>query len=269
MSYTPDRANLTPEQTQAAVADLVKTYPVSVKTDRDEPIRDQGLGLLSFNLFDEPRVTKNNKKVYGFVKLRGNCPGNPMDASVAQRNASEIIRTQDSRHRIGIAPVGTWIPITTDDDAYGEKVDVRMKDEEIHLRDEAAKEKAKKDKEIIRELAEKAEDLRREAEENRDVDARQDSLDYYTKKRFTEDQVYQWVRSKEKDLEEFRQKLVGVRTDLYNLSRAHPEYEEQWLAHMNKVRSERGIPDYIPNELHEENLKEWLSTYQGEPSTSQ
>lgn len=256
----PDRSNLTPEQLSHAVRDNVKFYPVTVKSEIDNPVRDQGLGLLSFNLFDEPRVTKNGKKVYGFVKLRGNYPGSEHDTSVAQRASSEIIRTQDSKYVIGIGRVGMWIPITNDSDAYAEKIDVKMKEDEIQFRDEAAKEKAKKDKEIVRELTEKAEELRREADEGRDVDSRQDSLDFYTKKRFTEDQVYQWVRSKEKDLEEFRQKLNSVREDLLNLSNAHPEYEEQWLGHMNKVRSERHIPDYIPNEIHEDDLRAWLSS---------
>lgn len=254
---------LTPEQVAAAVKENV-SFPHVVKNEVDDPVYGQGLGLLSMELFDEPRVTKRGKKVYGFAKLRGNYDGNEHDAKLAQDKASDIVRLQDSKHKILIVPVGKWFPITEDDDASREKLDVKMnkddKDDksEIHLRDEAAREKAKAERAKIRELTEKAEELRREKDEDRDIEGDQTSLDFYTKKRFTEDQVYQWYRSKEVELEEWRQKLETVRKELYNLRQQNPSHEERWVDRMNEVRRERKIPDYVPNELHENDLGAWF-----------
>jgi hypothetical protein len=236
-----------------------------VTKEVDEPIVNQGLGLLSFNLFDVPRVTKNNKKVYGFLKLRGNFPGSVHDTKIAQEKAAEIVRLQDSRHPIKIAPVGMWLPITDDNDASNDKVDVKIdpdNKEDIQFRDEAAREKAKKDKAIAMQLAERAQDLRREMEEDITADVDQTSIDDYTKTRFTEDRVYQWVRAKEIDLEEFRAKLTTVREKLYDMHLKNPEFESKglWIDHMNNVRKQTGVSEYVPNELHEADLKKWFES---------
>lgn len=249
-----EHQTLTKEQTDAAVQELVSKFPVGVKSDFDEPISQQGLGLISQFFFAEPKKLPNGKYVYGFQKLRGNYPGDERDMTYALKGASNIVKNQDSKHPIRIVPVGHWFPITNDDSAVKEKIDVRMNDEERHLRDEAVREKQQEDKNIIRQLRQREEELKRDDD---DVYARPESLDFYTMKRVTEFRLYDAVLGQLKKYEDLRDKLNETRTILVGLEQNHPEYENQWVERYNEKLAETKCGSFVPNQLNVDDYIAW------------
>jgi hypothetical protein len=251
---------LTAEETALAVKDLVRVYPVRVNNDRDEPVNGQGLCLVSKILFKEPRKTSSGATVHGFMKVRMTCAGDETDTSVAQKKAADIVRFQDSKNPILITTVGGWFPITDDDRAILEKTDVKMdanNENEKQLRDEAAKERIRKDRAVARELQERARELETEVDEGRDIDSNPESLDFYTKTRVTEYYLWDMVQSQKAKLAEIEGKLESTREVLYNISMTHPDYTDRWLDRYNSVRNERGASDYVPNSDQLRESEEW------------
>jgi len=140
---------------KAAIEEQVYSYPKVVRQQTDPPIVGQHYGNVSFMLFDAPRMC-DGKPVYGFVKIRGNHESQ----EVAYKDACRIVREVDSKYQVRIAPVGSWVPITENDRAVKEVFDVRESDKEIHLRDEAVKEKEKQHAKIAQELKDAEEKLK-------------------------------------------------------------------------------------------------------------
>lgn len=255
---TPSRQPLTDEETTHAVRDLVRTYPVTVKREIDPPVPNQGLAIVTFEYFDVPKQTKCGKPLYGFGKVRMCVPGSDLDYAFAQKKAEEIVREIDSKHKNYIAPVGHWFPLTTDDGASREAVDVRMTDEEVQFRDQAAKEKLQKDRQIARELQERSEELRHETEEGKDIHSRPESLEWYTMHRVTEFTLYDMIKVQENKVKELRDKLTETRQKLLNAQTLHPEYVDMWVDRYNAERKKSGISAYIPNEYNLADYNDWI-----------
>jgi hypothetical protein len=228
----------------------VGTYRQVVRTVSDEPITNQTIGLLSFILFEEPKKTKRGKNIFGFVKLRGNYA----DEHAARRNASNIVKEQDSKYRIRLGPVGTWLPITEDDDFVKDQLDVRLNDDEIQLRDEAAHEEEIKRQRKIRELREKEDQVK---DERNDLYADREGLEYYTMKRVTEKELHNNVDIIRNKLEDIISKLNTVRQEVCDLDAKHPDYDGQWVERYNVERRKSGIPDFIPNERVLSDFEQW------------
>jgi hypothetical protein len=227
---------------KAAVNGQLVAYPKVVRTQTDPPIPNQTLCNTSFMLFAEPKKLKSGKLLYGFVKNRGNWP----DEMSARRSATNIIKEVDSRFQIRMAPVGSWLPITDDDGFVQELIDVKMSDDEKHLRDEAAKEKQSKDRQIMRELREREEEVK----SGGDIYDDPTSLKYYSMRRVTEIRLIETRERHVKELKELAGTLKRVMTETKTLERSHPEYLEEWLECYNVERRKSGIPDYIPGEDH-------------------
>lgn len=220
---------------QAAVDGKVRYFPQVVRQRTDPPVVNQTLGLLSWVLFDQPKMVEG-KPVYGYIKLRGN----HSDQSAAMNACHKIVKEVDSYHKVLIAPVGNWLPITDNDSFVGEKVDVKMNENEIHLRDEAMLEKRKREEKIARELQERTEELRREEDKGEN-----DTLTYYATKRNTDMKVREEIERQEKRLDSLKETHRKVLGELYKLEVANPEYREQWVECYNKKRREVGIADFV------------------------
>lgn len=247
---------LSTEQTAAAVEELVCKYPPRVvNTDRDERIPGQATVLVSTNLFSEPQKTSRGHNIYGFIKIRGvvssDFQENPDPAITA---ATKIIKYQDSKFPIKFAPVGCWVPITTDPSDCREKIDVRMNDEELHLRDQAVREKNEKDKQVKRELREREEELKKDSD---DIYSNTESLDYYTMRRVTELTLYNKVLEIRNNLESMTDVLNKARKECAALEQKFPEYSNEWLDRYNEKRAETGIGKYIPNSYNVQEYEDW------------
>lgn len=224
---------------KAAVDGQLVSYPKVVRTMTDPPIPNQSLSLVSFSLFKEPRTLRNGVPVYGFVKIRGTCN----DESQARFMGSKIVREVDSKYQVRIAPTGAWVPIT-DENAFVKDVqDVRMNDDELHLQDEAAKEKQAKQRQVMREIREREEEAK-----SGDVYDDPTSLTYYSMRRVTANRLMESRESVKTQMETINSTLRKVEKELKRLEVTHPEYEEEWVERYNVERRKGGLPDYVPNE---------------------
>lgn len=217
------------------------------RTKQDPPLPGQGCSLISVLPFAEPKRTEAGDTVYGFVKVRGTYPGSHIENDAAIKASHKLIKEFDSQHEIQIVPVGQWVPFSLKSAHVAEKIDVKMKDDEVHLRDLAAKEKQAKDREAARELKEREVDILAH-----DVYDNRESLDFYVTKRWTLVTLLDSERSLAEKLEDVRRKLADQALIASAIDMKHPEYLESWTDRMNEKRREVRIPDYVESEADRE-----------------
>jgi hypothetical protein len=226
---------------KASVEGQLVNYPKVVRTMADPPIQNQSIGCISYMLFDEPKKAKGSEKpVYGFMKLRGNW----CSQQQATFEASKIIREVDSKYQIRLAPVGVWVPITEDESCIREKTDVRMNDEEVHLRDQVVKEKEAEQRRIQRELQERTEALKTEG----DIYDNPTSLKYYSMRMVTELRLIEELDRQQRQIQNVKDNIEKVRKEIAELELKHPSYKEDWIECYNIERRKTGLPDFCPSE---------------------
>jgi len=225
---------------KASVEGQVVYYPKVVRSQVDNPIQGQKMGCVSLMLFEKPRKFKSGKPVYGFFKIRGNW--STQEQAISQ--SAKIVREQDSKYKVRLAPVGHWLPITDQESSEEEKIDVRMKKDEVHLRDEAAREKRTQQRTIMRELREREEELKSDG----DIYDDPESLRYYSMRRVTEMKLTEQRDKLVAQLDAIGGTLRGVRKELKRIEVDHSDYIKQWLDCYNEEREKNGIPAYIPAE---------------------
>lgn len=225
---------------RAAVEGQIFTYPKVVRKDFDPPITAQSYGNVSLMLFKEPKKTKSGHPIFGFMKLRGNHE----TEMVSYEGAKKIVREVDSKFQIRLAPVGHWVPITEDDKAVKEIYDVRSSDQEIHLRDEAVKEKESYARKIANELRENEKKLK----DGADIYDNPESIDFYTMKRITDMRLTEAYQAAFRKIDEMQKKIGEQRIILKTLEKNHPEYTDQWVDVYNEQRKKSGLNYFIPGE---------------------
>jgi len=224
---------------KAAVEGQIYLYPKVARSIRDDPVPGQSFALISNMIFSEPRKLRNGKMVYGFTKIRGVYA----DTDQAKRFACKIIREMDSKHQIRIAEVGAWVPITEEDAFVKEQLDVRMDEKEIHLRDEAAKEKEAKQRQIMKEIREREDECK-----TGDIYDDPTSLTYYSMRRVTNNVLGESIQRQINQLESTKKIRRKVQKELKRIEIDHPEYNDQWVERYNEERRKGGCPDYVPSE---------------------
>jgi len=242
---------------KAAMNEQVVAYPQVVRKMADPPISGQKYGNLSFMLFDTPRMF-NNKPIYGYVKIRGNHESD----RVAREDAYRIVRDVDSKYQVRIAEVGVWVPITEIDAVVKDLYDVRENDKEIHLRDQAIKEKEREAARIANELKEAEKKLENEG----DIYDNPDSLRFYAMKRVTEMTLMETFKAQRAKMELMDKKIAEQRIILKRLENLHPEYKVDWFDEYNNERKKSGIAAFIPgekqfDEYEAANLEDLLLAY--------
>lgn len=268
LGLSPFHRHLTDEETEVAFNDLTRvmdskraesTYPQVIRNQTDKPVANQAVGLTSFFLFKKPFIHKETiitaaggseikeTSVLGFFKLRGNY----VDEMTAKIQSSNIIKEQDSKNKILLAPVGSWLPITEADFCVRDKLDVKTEKESIELRDKKAKKKQAKQERKVKELRERVERIK---DEERDESDQTTTLGYYTGRRVTEMQLFEYVHLLKKKLAEAEEKLYTVRVELKRLDSEHPTYDNEWLEEYNKGRKAVSASYLKPSE---ENLLEY------------
>lgn len=245
---------------QAAVEGQIYEYPQVVRANSDPPIPGQLYQNLSFMLFKEPKTTEAGKKVFGFLKVRGAFP----DKTAAEFAAGKIIREIDSKFEIKIAPCGTWVPITDSDERTREKIDVKTTDDEVCLRDQAAKEKEADSRRLQREIREREEECKNDG----DIYDDQESLRYYSMRRVTFEKLYEEVALQENRIQTIRDALTKVTRELHNLDVGHTDYRAVWTDPYNAERAKGGLPPYIPSEDQEDAYDQAVKSLESDSSVA-
>jgi len=251
--YAPD---LTNEQTQQAVKDLIVEYPKIVRSNRDDAIVNQQFANISMQLFETPREI-NGKNIYGFMKVRGNWS----DLNQAQREASKIIRQQDSKHQIRIVQVGNWFPITELEEvgnAKLDKLDVKTEDDEVvQLRDEVSKEKERENEKKVKELQDRAEKLK--SKDDMIELEKRDTIEHYTAKRRTEAVLTDEINKLQKKMDEIKEKRRGVWEYILSLD-THSQFKDEWLDVYNKALTDIGGSKWVPPKDQFKDFEEFTNT---------
>ncbi len=240
--FSPDYPPLksTDNVGKAAVEGQLYYYPKVVRGNVDPAITNQVYANFSFLLFKEPRIAKNGKPVFGFIKSRGNWSTEKM----ARSSGRKIIREVDSKHQVRVGLVGNWVPITDENAVCKDLEDVRMNDSEIHLRDKAQKEKDSEQRKIMREIREREEELKNGG----DIYDDKEALKYYSMKRVTEFSLKEARNNMIKQLDDIKRNLIIVRNELKSIDSKYPSYEDDWQECYNDERRKIKIPDMIYGE---------------------
>jgi Family of unknown function (DUF5832) len=243
---------LSREELESAKTVNLVDFPVKrvIRSDVDPPILDQNVGLVSFVIFKQPQKTKTGELCFGLFKLRGNYQ-NEKDCDA---RASLIIRETDSANRIFVSPVGKWLPLTSDLNFAKDFLDVKINEDEIQLRDQAAKEKQSDSKKVLNELNDRIEKLTRPDD---DIYSDRTTLRYYAMRRITEMKVLEEVGNYMKKLDSMRETLVQVRTELKNLEAEHSDYSGQWISLWNEERKKTGTPAFLESPGQFKDYENW------------
>ncbi len=246
--YQPEAPHLSNEQAQEAYKQLIQ-YPKIVRDARDPAINGQEYVCESYILFDTPKQLPHGKVCYGYKKTRG-VASTEVEAT---RLAKRIIKEVDSKNSVRIAPVGSWVPITSSDIFVKDMEDVKMQDGEVHLRDEAIKKKEEEMRRVQREIREREEELKN----GKDIYDDKTSLRYYSMRRVTDLKVEQEIKRQMKQIESLQETLVEVRTELKKLDLVRPDYDSEWINCYNEERRKSGVPDYVPGEHSLTDYQNW------------
>lgn len=229
---------------EAAVNGQLLHYPKVVRSMADPPLVGQRLSCISFMLFKEPRKLSNGVPVYGYLKCRGNWA----DESQASHEATKIIKDVDSKYQIRVAPTGEWVPITEEEAFNNDKLEVKTSEDQVCLRDEAAKEKLSEQRRIKKEIMERESELRTDG----DIYDDPSSLTFYAMRRVTEKTLMESRDRQRNQLESTHGTIKKVQLELKKLEGDHPEYIDQWVDRYNQERAKAGIPNYVPSEEQDE-----------------
>jgi hypothetical protein len=245
---------LNKEQLESSKQDNLVPFPPTrvIRSDTDPPLTDQAVGLVSFVIFKEPRTTVNNQKCFGLFKLRGNYQ-NEKDADA---RASLLIREVDSANRVFVTPVGKWVPLTSDLNFSKDFLDVKINEDEIQLRDQAAKEKQSESRKIVTDLNDRIEKLTRPDD---DIYSDKTTLRYYAMKRVSEMKIFEEVNNYVKKLESMRETLTQVRTELKALETNYPDHPGKWIELWNEERAKTGIPKFVQKPDCFKDYEEWIA----------
>lgn len=237
----------------AAVQGQIQEYPKVVRRMEDPRLVGQDVGLLSFMLFKEPKKLSTGKYAYGFVKLRGNYGS----VDTAKAEATKLVRDVDSKFEIKLAPVGYWVPITDDDSFTKEKFEVKEKETDVILGEQATKEKEEDDKRKMREI----EKRKAELIEDGDIYDHPESLRYFSMKMVTVIRLMETREAYKKNFATIEENLEKVEKEVYKLTKANPNYVNEWIDCYNDERSKGGVPNYVPDDdqmkEHEERMRKY------------
>lgn len=249
----PNAPPLTDAQADAAASTMIFNFPTIFRQWIDPPIPGQLFTVYCIMPLKEPKILKNGKKIYAYVKSRGNYP----DEASASAAAKRLLKEVDSRFPIRIGRVGVFHPVSDDPTLALDLTHVNtdgadgggeFKDK--HLGSEASKDKEAEDRRIMRELRENEDHLRADG----DVYDDPDHVRFYAMKRNTEQYLTDNIKSLRRQLKKAEDTRTKVWRDLRMIENAHPEHIRieangyaAWLNHLNaEKRAPVGLPDFIP-----------------------
>lgn len=229
---------------RAAVNGQLIPYPKVVRGSSDPLPRGQDgtHSNFSFMILDEPKVTKEGGKIYGFGIIRGHHKTHQLACDDAER----LIRTHDSKNQVLVVPNGEWFCLTSDPNYYSEQknVDVtKSKEEDEELKKSQAKRIAEQQR-ITREIKEREEAIRN----SKDIRENPKSLDYYTMRRVTLNSLIDERENLTNRLESVKTIMTKVMKELNELEKTNPEYIDQWVDRYNVDRLKVSCPAYVPSD---------------------
>lgn len=232
----PNDEVLTPEETRAAFENLSRRYRPILRhnIDPDIPMNMQ-FAVVCFKLLPEPA-----KDIYGLVKVVGTYP----TAELANERIKQLLSTANATVKYHIIYTGHWNVLSNSDRFSKETISVEDEDEAIHLQDEEASRARRKQENIMRDLREREEQLKRDDD---DISADKDSIEYYTMQRYKFEQQNDTIAKEKKRLRENIEVNDKTYKLIKELNKKHPEYSGMWVDVLNEARKKIGLPPYVPD----------------------
>jgi len=221
--------DLSEDQLNEAVRELVIKYPRLEKLPVDPPIAGQKFGLFSFKLLPSPV-----NGVYGFLKFRG--AFNTEQEWIS--HSKNIIRTVDSKHKIWPFEQGRWMPITNNSSFASDVVDVQQQDE---MKQIFNKNETEEQKNEIRKTKEVKDRVSKLLEESKLPEADTDSLEYYAQQYMKLQQTETWLEIVRKRKREFVASLTSTSNELKRLDQLHPNYINEVDEKIKAIKAEVGL----------------------------
>ena len=212
-----EKVNLTPDESRAAVQDLlvkniVRNYPATERTFADPSIPGQKLCLVSF--IPSVDAVPDKDGVYGMMKVRG-CYDNEEEAD---DRAELLIRTVDSYHKIFTAFVGKPFPATTSSkwSADMNEIDIKKKVTEVISKD--IKRQRMEEKREIEDIKD------REKKLMEDVEKDFDPYERYIELRVKKAQLVWTYLETQKKMDEMKVSIVKTREEIAELDDDEPSF---------------------------------------------
>lgn len=236
-----NRNDLNNQETHNATKTLIKKnllFPRSVKAINDPVILSQEFGLFSFTPAKD--VKPNENGIYGVFKLRGNFA--TIDES--QSYAEKLIRNHDSYNEIHTVRVGQCIPLSKKPELVEETdlVDLNKEIENIVSTD--VKQKRQKEKQEMKTIQEREQQLLKENKEILDGDYEQDPMEKYIMARVKKAQLMWTLVETRKRIEtEIVPAIKKAKLEIKEMNETYPEFDKQYYDRYIEARKSVGIQD--------------------------
>lgn len=252
-----DFRELTIEETKDAATDLVVKYPKIARGMVLDPIPSQSIGLISYQFFPENAVMKNG--LHGFMRL----DTITATESQATKRSNEVIRFQDSYHKIHQIYRGHWVPISDDSTWAKEQMDADIGVDGRKLRDEASLHRQKEDSRKIREIEERRRVIEKENETDEASGGVENTIDFFVtvcnKIRLNRSHI----RDQLANIEQMKEKLEESEKWYEESLKKHNEWATpitiedndgsdvevpKWIDHFNSMRAKVGLTTVFTEE---------------------
>lgn len=230
--------SLNDEQTAAAMENLnvtafVERFPAVERHYADRPLPMQQVGLVSF--VPAKGATPNEQGIFGFMKLRGNF------ATEVEANgrAEDLIRNEDSYHKIFHTYVGRPFPLTVSSNYSAEtsEIDIRKSMTDSVSADIQQKKKAEKDE--IREMQERQKALLADTTDRKEADPYEEYITAQVKLatlKFT-------YAETQKKMDEMKASIIRARKQVADAEAENPTYKNDYFERYMQARRDAGLKD--------------------------
>lgn len=226
---------LSDDQMSSAFNDLVINYPKVERVPVDPPIGGQQYGLLSLKA-----LPKSINGIHAFFKFRGSFSSLPE----CEKYAQHIIRSIDSKHKLIPFKIGTWLPLTTNEEFFQEKdLEVSQQEELTKIFKDEETSQTKLEKQKVKDIKKREQKLLDMHKENKFDDC---SLDYYTQQVMKIQQLEGWleqIRSRKRDM---LNALQNGQKELDRLNDLKPEYKNLVNDKIKEIKAEIGLDEDSP-----------------------
>ncbi len=235
------RSDLSAAEVARASKELIREnllFPRSVKAIHDPVILGQEFGLISFTPAKD--VQPNANGIYGVFKVRGTF--GTLDE--AQVYAEKLIRNHDSYNEIHTIRVGQCIPLSKKSELVEETnmIDLNKEVESIVSTD--VKVKRQQEKEQMKTIQEREQQLLKENKEILQGDYKQDPMDQYIMLKVKKAQLMWTLIENRKRLEnEVIPAIKKTKEEIRQMDREYPEFDQQYYERYVNAREAVGIKE--------------------------
>jgi hypothetical protein len=213
-------------------------FPRSVKSIHDPVILGQEFALISFTPAKDAKPNENG--IYGVFKVRGSF--GTLDE--AQAYAEKLIRNHDSYNEIHTIRVGQCIPLTKKSELVEETnlVDLNKEVETIVSSD--VKIKRQQEKEQMKTIQQREQELLKENKEILDGDYKQDPMDQYIMLKVKKAQLMWTLIENRKRLDnEVIPAIKKTKEEIRQMDQEYPEFDQQYYERYVNARQAVGIKE--------------------------